>query len=349
MPTPTWLKNLVVKEISLVDRGANPGAVSVLMKRAGEMGKDVKELINKIAKAFGKSPEEIAKISEGGDTMPNIEEVVKELKETVEKVKNRADLSDLIGKIGIGLSKAKNKKDVKEEEEDMEKAEKLDKNDARLPVLREMIKDALAKAAHHDAYSENLDGDEKTKFEAMPMKEKDAYMEKNPVKGGTEDGKDGGGNGNTDEDEEMEKKMKAVLKANADLTSKVEKMERENSINKIMADELKELKGVAKISDLAEAIFKLRKSNSPEVDLLVAELKKQAAVIKANDKILQELGKANAGAVDASSAEGQLEAMTQEMAKKRNVSVAKAQAMVLDTPEGAALYKQMEEEKKKNK
>lgn len=347
-----WLKNLVAKELSLVDRGANNGAVSVLMKMASIGDMDLKDVINKISKAFGHKPEEVEKIlAEGADTMPKtLEEVMKALDETVEKMskmEKRADLSDAIGKISIAISKAKKKKDIKEQDDEVEK---LDKNDPRVGVLKGMVTDLLEKSAKHDAYAENLDGDEKTKFQSMPMAERDKFIEKNPVDGGGEgckgaeesDDEDGGGAGN---ETPTEKRLKEVLKSNDDLKSKVEKMEKETEISKIMTGELKGMEKVTKVSELAEAIFKIRKSNSPEADLIVATLKKQAAELATNNQILKEMGHAGAG-IDSGSAEQKLDSKAEELAKKESIPVAKAYGKVLDTPEGQELYKQMEEEKR---
>ena len=341
---PTWLETLKVKEISLVDRGANSGAVSILFKRAGD---GLKDLINKLSTAFGKTPEEVEKIlvEKGVETMPNltVEEISKKLEEvttTLAKVQAEAAISKAIGNISIALSKSKKKKDVEEQDDEVEK---LDKNDPRVGVLKGMITELLAKSAKHDEYAKNLAGDEATKFGAMPMKEKDAYMSKNPAEGAEEDeDEDGGGAGN---ETATEKRLKEVMKKLDDSNAKVEKMEKETEIKKISDGELKGMEKVCKVSEVAEAIFKIRKSNAPEAELIVATLKKQAAENAVNSQILKEMGHAGAG-INSGSAEMKLDAQAAELAKKESIPVSKAMGKILDTPEGAELYKQMEEEKR---
>ena len=349
----TWLDKLRVKEISLVDRGANSGAVAVLMKRATEVQKDVVEKVKQFCKTLGVEFGDVQKITKEVEAMPTLEQLEKQMKEmgeTVTKVEGALALSNSIGAISIALSKAKKKKDVEDQDGEVEK---LDKNDPRVAVLKDMVNSLLRKAAHHDAYSENLAGDEKTKFEAMPMKEKDGYMAKNPVKGISspdDDGKgsspadDGGKSSEGGEANPTEKRLQEEIKKNMDLRTRVEKMETVSAIQKIQTEELKDVKGIAKISDISEAVYKGRISNASATDVLVATIKSLAAQVKKNEVMLKELGLAKNGPEEGS-AQGQLESLAKQKSTKDGITKEAAMKIILGTPEGQELYKRIEEEK----
>jgi hypothetical protein len=335
-----WLQALKVKEISLVDRGANSGAVAVLMKQASEVQKDLVEKVKQFCTTLGVKFEDVQKTLEnnGGEAMPTLDEVVKQMKEmgeTITKVQGALALSNSIGAVSIALSKAKKKKDVEEQDGEVEK---LDKNDPRVAVLKEMVTDLLAKSAKHDAYSENLAGDEKTKFESMPMKEKDAYMSKNPAAAEEGEGEEGEGN------DEMEKRLQSEIKKNLDLRTRVEKMEAVSDIEKIRTDEMKDVEGITK--DDAEAIYKCRISNANATNVLVAKIKSQAAQIKKNAIMLKELGLAQNGPTPGGAQE-QLTALAVQKAKSEGITKEKAMSIILGTPEGKELYKRAEDEKPK--
>lgn len=340
-----WLQALKVKEISLVDRGANSGAVAVLMKQASEVQKDLVEKVKQFCTTLGVKFEDVQKTLEnnGGEAMPTLDEVVKQMKEmgeTITKVQGALALSNSIGAISIALSKAKKKKDVEEQDGEVEK---LDKSDSRVAVLKEMVTDLLAKSAKHDAYSENLAGDEKTKFESMPMKEKDAYMSKNPVAAEEGEGEEGEGEEGEGNDE-MEKRLQSEIKKNLDLRTRVEKMETVSDIEKIRTDEMKDVEGITK--DDAEAIYKCRISNANATNVLVAKIKSQAAQIKKNAIMLKELGLAQNGPTPGGAQE-QLTALAVQKAKSEGITKEKAMSIILGTPEGKELYKRAEDEKPK--
>lgn len=341
----TRLDKLKVNEISLVDSGANRGAVSVLMKRANGVADDAKQLFIKMAKSLGLKLEEVAQISKEDEEMKTLEEVIKQ----VDVLTKAKEMSDNIARLSIDLSKAKTKADV---EKAAKEIEALDKNDARVGILSGNAASALKKAAHHDKYSENLGGDEKKKFEAMPMKEKDAYMAKNPVKG-MSSGNDSEGNDSSPNDsspndskaDDVEKRLNVEINKNREMRVQLDKMEEVQAIAKINSEELKSLAKSGDMVSISKAIYDLRKVNKAQADVLVAFLKSVSAKLdEANRIISQEIGK---GAPMEGSAEAKLDQLALEKSQKDGISVAKAMSLLLDTNETAKqLYKQMEDEKK---
>ena len=344
---PNDLKKLRVNEVSLVDAGANAGSVSVLMKRAGA---DVKEWIQKIAVILGLSSKEIAKINEEVSGMPKpIEEVVKELEARVEKSEKAQATSDSITKISIALSKAAVRKDYSDQEAEIAK---LDTTDPRVPVLKEMVARGLKKAALHDRYAILLSDVEKAEFDALPMAKKDAYMAKKPKKGASPSDSSADSSSSDDssaadsskDDDGVSKRLAEEIKKNADMRVRLEKMERTEAIAKIKSEDLKGVEKAAKLDDLAEAVFKLRRLDADSVNVVVSTLKSLAAQNEAAQKIItQEIGK---GTPIEGSAEQKLESLAKAKAEKDHISFDKAYAQILDTADGQELYKQFEAEKK---
>lgn len=347
---PNRLEKLTVREVSLVDAGANRGSVAVLMKRAKDVSEETKQFFIKMANALG-FPEVAAKIHKKEGEMPaNIEDVVKRL-ESLEVAKK---LSDDIGSLSISLSKAKTKKEVKEAEAEIEK---LDKNDSRVGVLKDMALGILKRIEKHEAYSALLEGNEKDTFEALDLRKKDAYMAKKPKSavgsspddGGSsaEDGGSSADDSSSDDDDEKsatKKRLDEEIKKNDGLRVRVEKMEEEKAITKIKSEELKGVVEVAKADELAKSIYTIRKTNPAQADILVAQLKSLAAQNAEAQKILtQEIGK---GAAVEGSAEQKLESLAKIKSTKENISFAKAMSVIMDTDEGKELYKQSEAEKK---
>jgi hypothetical protein len=144
----------------------------------------------------------------------------------------------------------------------------------------------------------------------------------------------------------MEKRLKTEIAKRETLEATVAKMAETTEIKKIADEDLKDLAKIAKVDEIAKAIFTLRKSNKDEANVLVAQLKAMAAVNKKNAKILSEIGKANANVENGDGAQGKLDTMSIEKSQKEGISKAQAMAKILDTPEGKALYEQAEIEKR---
>lgn len=291
MPKKTWLEKLKVGEISLVDAGANRGAVSILMKRVGETTEEFKVWIKKQAAALGLTDEEVvAKIS-GEANVLTLEEVVKELQktqETVAALKTAGELSTAIGKISIDLAKVTKLDELPTLEAEIAK---LDQKDARIVVLTEHV--ATRKAAIEKGF---------------PPKKKDPSAEEEAAEG------------------EVAKRLDVEIKKNATLASTVEKMVKENTIAKIKATDLKDLEGVVKMEEMAETIYKLRQHDSAAADVMVAQLKALGIQSK-KSPLFKALG-SDTGS-DAK-AEDKLDSLAKAMASEKGISFAKAYGIVLD-------------------
>lgn len=331
---PNLLKHLRVDAISVVDKGANPGAMTVLMKRAGEALS--KEALVNLWKKF---VENIGLGSEAGDLenvlktleghVPTLEEISKKLEDVTKEVATLTTskaTSDSIAKIAIEIPKANTMEVLKALEVEISK---LDKTHLSIPILAEALdvrKAEVEKADKHAAFSALLKGDKKKKFDASSSDEKDAAMaDAEP---------------DTD-DQTVGKAMSEVLKANKVLSSKVEKMEKEQAIAKIKDIELDDMKDVAKLDDLAEAIYKARLSNPEAADLLVTQMKALAAQVKTGD-LFKQLGAG--GTPMPGGTEEKVQKMAEEMAKIKGITVQKAyDEVLLQNPE---FYTKMQEERK---
>ena len=153
---PRHLTNLKIEEVSSVDRGAGKGVKVVLFKRDGSKEQpkpDPAALDKALEKAIGAC---------GGKTK---------------------DLVDCFKQFHAYLTGA--------EEKPMDLTEES---------LSKMIADAIAKdraevekmTVRHNSYSQNLDGDEQKRFQAMNMGDREKYMKDNPIPG--EDGGSGHAN-----------------------------------------------------------------------------------------------------------------------------------------------------------
>lgn len=241
---PNLLKQLKVNAISVVDRGSNPGAKTVLMKIfGGEMTKE--ELLKKfkeIGKKFGLGDadvtEDILKIEEAN--VPNLEEVQKSLDETIKRIGQlevAKTLSDAIGKASIDISKAETVEVVEKIEGEIAK---LDKSDSRIAILTEALVEKKKKIAA--AMAEGKEGED------SPMPE-------------------------------VAKQITEVLKANNELKTKVEKMEKDNAVEAILKSDLKGI-DVPNAREMAESIYKAKQSNPEATNALVTLIKAQAEQIK---------------------------------------------------------------------
>ncbi len=341
---PNDLRKLKINEISLVDAGANVGSVSVLMKRAGVASN---EMLKKVLKALGLSDAAVSEISQEEAmplTMEQMEKALKELTEKTNGLEVAKSLSDTIGRISMAVSKAQDTPGFKLIEAEVAK---LDKTDKRVGTLQEMVTEGLAKSATHDAYSANLNGDEQTKFEAMPMSEKDDYMEDNPVKGGEAEDEPAdkpakGGKPAPKKPSDVEKRLEIEIKKGADREVVIAKMVEESDIKKLMDNELKEFTGIAKRDVLAKSIYDLRKVDADSTNTLVATMKSMAATMKKADILFKAIG----GDGNGEAAPGdKLEVMAKARASKDGISFKKAYGLVLD--ENPTLYEEYDKNQPK--
>ena len=127
-----------------------------------------------------------------------------------------------------------------------------------------------------------------------------------------------------------------IKKQNVVLTSKVEKMEQEREVERIAKTELADVPGAP---ELAEAVYKLRKSDKAAADLMVQKLKAQAEQIK-ESRMFEILG---GGSQELMKAEDALVAKAKEIQKAENISYAKAYDKALQLNKD--LYAQAETER----
>lgn len=365
MPKNHKLKDLVVDEVSLVDKGSNDGA-RVLFAKAFSKATDTAipeeqlTLVKSVLKTLGLTDEHLSQIFKEETMPPTVEEIMKRL-EAVELAKT---ISDEVGRISFALSKKQTPEVLKALEADINK---LDDKDTRKAILKEQLVDARKvknTQAAEDFKHQHLPVEMHPAFDSMTAGDQKGLMDK--VSGNSQTDDTDSSDDEDDEDEEgddeatkskkaskrlmkalgigkgvVAKGVAAVLAKNANLESKIQKLESESAIKKLMETDLAVLKGGVKLEPLAGAVMKLRTVDKEATDLMLTTIKSLAAQVKEAGlfKIAGQDG------VEASASE-QLQKKADELFEKSGGKITKAQAYVDAMKANTELYEKVQLEKK---